>query len=203
MTLREAVLSSRIEGTIACLHYQFEAIHPFLDGNGRVGRLLVILLLVEWGLLPGPLLDLSAYLEPRRDEYYSRLLAVSTHGDWTGWVCFFLNVLANQATDAVHRATALHHLRERYRAQVTTVRASSLVPQLVDALFGTPAMTINRAARILGVTHRAATLNVQRLIDTGLLVEIESPGRTKLFLAKEILATINGEVDDGAPDSSG
>ena len=70
---------------IGCLHYQFEAIHPFVDGNGRVGRLLIVLLLIEWNLLPGPLLDISAYIEPRRDEYYSRLLAVSTRGDWTGW----------------------------------------------------------------------------------------------------------------------
>lgn len=75
--------------TIACLHYQFEAIHPLVDGNGRLGRLLVTLLLVEWGILPAPLLDLSASLEPRRDEYYARLMAVSTQGDWRGWVAFF------------------------------------------------------------------------------------------------------------------
>jgi Fic family protein len=178
--------------TIACLHYQFEAIHPFVDGNGRLGRLLVTLLLVDWGLLPAPLLDLSAYLEPRRDEYYARLLAVSTHGDWTGWVRFFLGVLAHQAEDARSRAVALHTLREEYRARVTSARASSLVPLLVDALFETPAMTMKRAMTVLGVSHRAATLNVAKLVDEGIVDELDTPGRTKIFLAAEILRTING-----------
>ncbi|HVV09203.1 Fic family protein [Amycolatopsis sp.] len=177
--------------TIACLHYQFEAIHPFIDGNGRLGRLLVTLLLVEWGLLPSPLLDLSAYLEPRRDEYYARLLAVSTHGDWSGWVGFFLEVLAHQAEDARNRAVALHTLRETYRAEVTSVRASSLVPLLVDALFETPAMTIVRAAKVLGVTHRAATLNVAKLVEAGIVTELPSTGRVRTFVATEILRTIN------------
>lgn len=179
--------------TIACLHYQFEAIHPFIDGNGRVGRLLVALLLVEWGLLPAPLLDLSAYLEPRRDEYYARLLAVSTQGDWTGWIRFFLGVLANQAVDARNRAVSLHALRQNYRTKTTSARTSSLLPQLVDALFETPAMTINRAAALLGVTHRAATQNVAKLVEAGVLTEISSTGRVRLFLAEEILNTLNGD----------
>ncbi|WP_378238471.1 Fic family protein [Amycolatopsis speibonae] len=179
--------------TIACLHYQFEAIHPFIDGNGRVGRLLVTLLLVEWGLLPAPLLDLSAYLEPRRDEYYARLLAVSTKGDWTGWIRFFLSVLENQAIDARNRAIALHSLRQEYRTRATSARTSSLLPQLVDALFESPAMTINRAAKVLGITHRAATQNVLKLVDAGVLTEIQSPGRVRLFLAEEILRTLDGD----------
>ena len=179
--------------TIACLHYQFEAIHPFVDGNGRIGRLLVTLLLVEWGLLPAPLLDLSAYLEPRRDEYYARLLAVSTQGDWAGWVRFFLDVLAHQAADARNRAVALHALREDYRAQVTSARASSLIPQLVDTLFKRPGITIGQAASVLGVTHRAATQNIAKLVEAGILTEIQSATRTRVFLAQEILRTINGD----------
>ncbi|HWE89050.1 MAG TPA: Fic family protein [Pseudonocardiaceae bacterium] len=181
---------------IACLHYQLEAIHPFVDGNGRVGRLLVTLLLAEWGLLPGPLLDLSAYLEPRRDEYYARLLAVSTQGDWTGWVRFFLKVLANQAVDATGRAAALHRLRESYRKRVSTPRSTGTVPSLVDALFETPAMTIARAAKVLNVTHRAATTAVQRLVDAGLIVEIRSSRRVRVFLAPEIVRTINGVMSE-------
>lgn len=176
--------------TIACLHYQFEAIHPFIDGNGRVGRLLVALLLVEWGLLPAPLLDLSAYLEPRRDEYYERLLAVTVDGDWVGWISFFLDVVANQAADALHRAQALQSLREELRGRVTNVRSSSLAPRLVDALFETPAMTINRAAEVLGVTHRGATLNVQRLVDAGVLTEVASTARARLFLAEDVLRVL-------------
>jgi cell filamentation protein, protein adenylyltransferase len=179
---------------IGCLHYQFEAIHPFLDGNGRVGRLMIVLLLIEWNLLPAPLLDLSAYIEPRRDEYYSRLLAVSTQGDWTGWLLFFLRAVAEQATDAVGRAQALQRLRESYRARVTTARASSLLPQLVDALFKMPALTIGRAQQMLGVSRRAATVTVEKLVAAGVLVEART-GARRYFLAREIIGVANGETD--------
>jgi Fic family protein len=187
--------------TIGCLHYQFEAIHPFVDGNGRVGRLLIALLLIEWGLLPAPLLDISAWIEQRRDEYYHRLLRVSTHADWSGWLGYFLTAVAEQASDAQLRASRLHALRERYRAQVTTARVSSLLPQLVDALFVVPAMTINRAAKLLGVSHRGASQTVARLVAAGLLTEVEPAGRTRLFVAREIIAVASGEhveVSDGA-----
>jgi cell filamentation protein, protein adenylyltransferase len=179
---------------IACLHYQFEAIHPFKDGNGRVGRLLVALLLVEWGLLPGPMLDFSGYIERRRQEYYARLLAVSTRGDWAGWVTFFLDAVVVQAKDVLHRARALQQLRDDYRFLVTGVRSSSLLPQLVDALFATPALTINAARQLLGVSHRAATLHITKLVDAGLLAEIPAFGRVRRFIAPGILAAINGEA---------
>jgi cell filamentation protein, protein adenylyltransferase len=179
---------------IACLHYQFEAIHPFKDGNGRVGRLLVALLLVEWGLLPGPMLDFSGYIERRRQEYYARLLAVSTRGDWAGWVTFFLDAVVVQAKDVLHRARALQQLRDDYRFLVTGVRSSSLLPQLVDALFATPALTINAARQLLGVSHRAATLHITKLVDAGLLAEIPASGRVRRFIAPGILAVINGEA---------
>jgi Fic family protein len=135
-------------------------------------------------------LDLSAYLEPRRDEYYARLLAVTIDGDWTGWISFFLDVVANQAADALRRAQALHALREELRARVTNVRSSSLAPRLVDALFESPAMTINRAAAMLGVTHRGATLNVERLVESGVLTEVSSTGRARLFLAEDVLRVL-------------
>jgi Fic family protein len=176
---------------IGCLHYQFEAIHPFLDGNGRVGRLLIVLLLVEWGLLPGPMLDISAYIEPRRDRYYDQLLRVSTHGDWAGWLDFFLTAIAEQAHDAVRRAKSLQALREEYRSRVTTARASSLLPRLVDSLFATQALTISRAQEILGVSNRAAALTVERLVRSGILTE-QRYGRRRFFLATEIIAVANG-----------
>lgn len=179
---------------IACLHYQFEAIHPFRDGNGRVGRLLVALLLIKWDLLPGPMLDFSAYIERHRKEYYERLLAVSTHGDWAGWVGFFLRVIAAQATDVLHRAQALQELRDEYRSRVTGVRASSLLPKLVDTLFETPALTIASAQHALQVTHRAATVNIERLVEEGLLDEVPKAGRTRRFIARRILDVINGHT---------
>ncbi len=182
---------------IACLHYQFEAIHPFRDGNGRVGRLLATLLMIKWGLLPGPMLDFSAYIERHRKEYYERLLAVSTNGDWSGWVRFFLRVIAAQAEDVLQRAEALQQLRDDYRARVTGVRASSLLPKLVDTLFETPALTITSAKEILHVTHRAATVNIERLVEEGMLDEVPKAGRTRRFIARRILEVINGQANDG------
>jgi len=176
---------------IGCVHYQFEAIHPFLDGNGRLGRLLIMLLLVEWGMLPSAVLDISAYIEPRRAEYYERLLRVSTHGDWAGWLRFFLAAVSAQAVDAVRRAHRLQALREDYRARVSTVRASSLLPRLVDALFLTQGLTIARVQEVLGVSHRAASLAVQRLVDAGMLVE-HRLGRRRFFLAEEIMMIAGG-----------
>lgn len=178
---------------VASLHYQFEAIHPFVDGNGRVGRLLVVLLLSDWGLLPEPLLDLSAYLEPRRDEYYARLLAVSTDGDWHGWLRFFLTAVERQANDAVARAQRLHALRDEYRASVATARSSALLGVLTDALFERPALTIPHAAKLLDVTHRTARLNIGKLVDAGILIEVGERARNKLFLAPGVLRAVEGQ----------
>ncbi len=190
---------------LACLHYQFEAIHPFVDGNGRVGRLLVALLLSEWGLLPEPLLDLSAYLEPRRDEYYARLLAVSTDGDWPGWLRFFLTAVERQAGDTAGRARRLQGLRDDYRSRVATARSSALLGVLVDRLFETPALTIPRTATVLGVTHRTARLNIGKLIDAGVLSEVGDRPRNKLFLATGILRAVEGQPkpDDQNPRTGG
>jgi Fic family protein len=181
---------------IAFLHYQFEAIHPFIDGNGRVGRLLVTLLLAEWDLLPDPLLDLSAYIEPRRDEYYARLLAVSRAADWAGWARYFLAAVEHQALDVAGRAGRLQTLRDNYRARVATARSSGLLGTLVDALFDTPVLSIPTAARVLDVTHRAARLNIDKLVDAAILTEVGNRARYKLFLAPHILDVIEGR--DGA-----
>lgn len=177
---------------IACAHYQFEAIHPFVDGNGRIGRLLIILLMVEWGLLPAPLLDLSAYIEPRRDEYYRRLLAVTTHGDWGGWLSYFLRAVEVQSEEASARALKLQELRENFRLRMAAARSSGLLGTLTDALFETPAISISRAATVLGVTHRAARLNIDKLMQAGILTEVGDRARNKLFLAHEVLAVVEG-----------
>ena len=179
--------------TIAAMHYQFEAIHPFIDGNGRVGRLLVILLLIEWGLLPTPLLDLSSYIEPRRDRYYDGLLRVSTDGDWTRWLEFFLEAVEVQARDALRRARRLHELRERMRVDVATAKASALPALLVDALFDVPVLTIPRARALLDVTHRAAAVHVERLVALGILTEVGHGRRPRTFTAQEILRVAGEE----------
>ncbi len=179
---------------IAAVHYQFEAIHPFIDGNGRVGRLLVMILLIEWNLLPAPLLDLSAYIEPRRDQYYEGLLRVSIAGDWTGWFDFFLIAVEQQARDALARARTLLALRSQMRDEVATVKSSGLPAKLVDALFDVPAMTIPRAKDLLEVTHRAATQHVERLVALGMLQEINLGRRPRRFIAPGIIAAAEGRA---------
>ncbi|MFC6011991.1 Fic family protein [Nocardia lasii] len=176
---------------IAAVHYQFEAIHPFIDGNGRIGRLLAVLLLVEWGLLPGPLLDLSSYIEPRRDRYYDGLLRVSTEGDWHGWFEFFLEVIEEQARDSLGRAVRLDTLRNELRLRVARARSSGLLPILIDELFRSPIIGIANAMKALDVTHRAATLNIEKLVEAEILVEV-TRGRTRFFAAPDVLAVMNG-----------
>jgi len=175
---------------IAAIHYQFEAIHPFLDGNGRIGRLLVVALMVEWGLLPGPLLDISAFIEPRRDEYYGALMRVTTHGDWQGWMLFFLDAVTTQSRAALQRAPRLRALRDEYRRRLATPRASALLPALVDGLFASPAITIGEAAKALNVTHRSATVNIEKLVSAGVLQEVEMVGKRRRFIAGEIIDSL-------------
>lgn len=176
---------------IAAIHYQFEAIHPFTDGNGRVGRLLVVLLLVEWGLLPAPLLDLSAYIEPRREQYYTALLAVSTHGEWLGWFLYFLDAVEQQAKTSLTRARRLHQLRESMRAAVATPKGSALPALLTDALLDAPFLTVPRARELLGVTHRAAAQHVQRLVDLGILQPYGPVRRPRLYHAPQVIEIVN------------
>lgn len=172
---------------LGMIHYQFEAIHPFLDGNGRIGRLLISLLLHEWELLPQPLLYLSAFFERRRDEYYERLLRVSQRGEWEAWLGFFLEGAAEQAADAIERARRLFELRERYFATLQATRASTLPLKLVDRLFEQPAITISGAREALEVSSRAAALNVEKLVKAGILREVTGRARNRIFVADEIL----------------
>lgn len=180
---------------MAIVHYQFEAIHPFIDGNGRVGRLLVSLLLAEWELLSMPLLDLSAYFEPHRNEYYDKLLRVSTHGEWYNWISFFLDAVETQALQTVTRAKQLQQLHADYRHRIATARSSALLGALVDTLFQSPAVTIRRVREILGITHRAASLNVDKLVDEGILTEVTGRQRDRVYLATEIVRLLDGNVE--------
>lgn len=171
---------------LALIHYQFEAIHPFVDGNGRIGRLLVTLMLCMEGVLPGPLLYLSAFFERHRAEYYRRLLAVSQAGEWDDWISFFLRGVTEQAVDAVERADRLVALRGRYHAMFHHARSSALLLKLIDALFDLPALTVARARTILGVTSRAAQLNIDKLTTAGVLREVTGQTRNRIWVADAI-----------------
>lgn len=172
---------------LALIHYQFEAIHPFLDGNGRIGRLLLILLLCAEKVLPQPMLYLSAYFERQREKYYRLLFATSQDGRWSEWISFFLRGIAEQAADAVKRSEKLLALWHQYRKRVQTIRSSALPLILVDELFKSPYVTFSAAARVLGVTFRSAQLNVRKLAAANIVEEL--PGRSygRIFVAREVL----------------
>lgn len=175
---------------LALIHYQFEAIHPFLDGNGRVGRLLISLLLCAWELLPQPLLYLSAYFESHRQEYYSGLLAVSRAGEWSGWLIFFLNGVAVQAQDAMARIRKLQTLQEEYRRRFQKGRASARLLQAVDLLFAHPMVTTAHVARELEVGFPAAQRYIEQLTKARVLKEITGKARNRIYRAGEILSAI-------------
>jgi Fic family protein len=172
---------------LALIHYQFEAIHPFLDGNGRIGRLLISLLLVYWDLLPLPLLYLSAFFERNRAAYYDLLRAVSERAAWNEWIAFFLRGVAEQAADATNRAKQLQALQAEWRQLLTRARASSLVPALADSLFDEPVLTISQAQKRLGVTYRTAGKVVRHLEEVGILMELTGATQNRVYMAQRIL----------------
>ncbi len=175
---------------LALIHYQFEAIHPFLDGNGRIGRLLIVLLLCQWKLLPQPLLYLSAFFEKYRSDYYDLLLAVSERGDWMGWIRFFLAGVSLQSVDTIMRVQRLQKLQERYRKRFQEARASALLLSLIDFIFESPVLTVSKARERLGVTFRSAQLNIDKLVQAGILKEVTGHTRNRVFVATEVLRTI-------------
>ena len=172
---------------LALIHYQFEVIHPFLDGNGRIGRLLLVMLLCTEGLLPQPLLYLSAYFEQHRQEYYDGLLGVSRAGRWREWVAFFVRGVAEQSRDALLRAGRLLDLQKEYREILTHARVSPLALQLMDSLFSNPVVTVGRAAELLGTTPRSAQANIQKLVLHGILAEATGRQRNRIFAASRIV----------------
>lgn len=175
---------------LALVHYQFEAIHPFLDGNGRIGRLLITLLLSAEKALPQPMLYLSAYFERNRTEYYRHLLAVSQGGCWTEWVSFFLRGVTEQAHDAIRRSEKLLRLWQSYRSKLQSARSSALPLKLVDHLFSQPYLTVGQAKDLLDVTHRAADLNVKKLVEAGILHEEPLQIYNRVFVARGVMAVL-------------
>ena len=153
------------------MHYQFETIHPFLDGNGRLGRLLIVFFLVVRDRLPEPLLYLSPYFEARRDEYYDALRNVRERGDLGRWLALILDGVRVQATDAVLRAERLTDLREDYRARVRSVTRGA-ANDLVDLAFEQPVLNARFVESRLSVTRPAALTALRQLADAGILTEI-------------------------------
>lgn len=184
---------------LGLIHYQFEAIHPFLDGNGRIGRLLITLLMSAWDLLPQPLLYLSAYFEQNRPAYYDHLLAVSQRGAWEAWLSFFLEGIHSQSVDAMRRARRLQTLRQRYRTQVTQATRATAILQVVDLLFARPLLTINQVAEELQLSYQTARRHVAFLEQIGLLQEMTGHARNRIYRADAILQAIDAPLAEDEP----
>jgi Fic family protein len=181
---------------LALAHYQFEAIHSFMDGNGRVGRLLITLMLCERAVLPQPLLYLSAFFERHDQEYKDHLLEVSRHSAWAEWIQFFARGVAEQARDAARRAGRLLDLGKQYQQQVSAVARSAAALRLLDELFASPFITVPGAATALGLSFPAAQNNVDKLVEAGILREMTGKAKNRVYVADEILRLLDEPLAD-------
>jgi Fic family protein len=168
---------------IGLAHAQFETIHPFLDGNGRVGRLLITFLLCERGALHKPVLYLSHYFKRHRQSYYDHLQAVRDAGDWEGWLAFFLRGVAEVSVEAAVTARKILELREDHRRRITGQmgRAAGNGHRVLDRLYERPIMSVADARTLLGTTFAGANQIVQRLVDLGILSEFTGQARHRRF----------------------
>lgn len=171
---------------IALCHYQFEAIHPFLDGNGRIGRLLIILLLINKKILPTPILYLSAFFEATRNEYYKNLYNVSSSGTWNEWLIYFLNGIAIQSEDVLSRAERINNLLNKWKV-VVAIGGSKVGLEMVDCFAVNPYLTINKIAETLKIAYSTAQRSIQKLEKIGIIKKINNSKRNQVFCSTEIL----------------
>lgn len=177
-------------------HVQFETIHPFLDGNGRIGRLLIALLVEHWGLIEQPLLYVSVSFRRRQQEYYARLSAVRTDGDWEGWTCYFLDCLREAAEDGVRVARALHRLLGRDRERVCgDERVTVAAIHLFDRLPKHPVVTVPRAAEVLGLTAPPVRKAIELLTTLEILRETTGKQRDRVYAYEAYLRMLTGDED--------
>ncbi len=181
----------------ALVHYQFETIHPFLDGNGRIGRLLVTLLLCQRNVLSKPLLYLSAFFEQHRQEYYDLLLGVSSGGAWRGWIEFFLRAVTEQSGDAVLRSRRLQEIQRSYTQLVREKHLPPTAVQLVELILMKPVLSARTAQDFLKITYPGAQKAITALMEAGILTEITGRKRDKAYAASDVLETLDGENTPG------
>jgi Fic family protein len=168
----------------AVMHAQFELIHPFKDGNGRIGRLLIPLFLFSKQMLSQPMFYLSGYLESHRDEYYARLRGISESGQWNEWVVFFLQALSRQAVDNTERIKGTLALYEDMKERIRTITHSQFTIQLLDALFDRPIFQSSDIVKRTGLTKQSVTPLLRQLRAAGVLHPLrEASGRRPAVLA--------------------
>ncbi len=178
-----------LDGLIQCaaIHYQFETIHPFLDGNGRIGRLLTVLFLCEREYLKYPLLYLSAYFERHRNQYYETLLGVSQKGDWSSWIKFFLKAVAEESRSVIDNSRAILALLDCYRHKIEQKRPSIYVFKLLDLISKNPYISITRAAKLMKTSFHTARAAIEKLQAMKILIEATDKERGKIYCAQELL----------------
>ncbi len=179
---------------VGLAHVQFETIHPFLDGNGRIGRLLMALLIEHWRLLDQPLLYLSLAFRREQQEYYARLAAVRSNGDWEGWSTFFLGCVREAADDGVRVAQAVHSLIGRDRSLIITHdRATVAAVRLLDCLPSNPVVTVSKASEVLGLTAPPTRKAIELLERLGVLREITGKQRDRVYAYHEYMQILTGD----------
>ena len=183
---------------IAIAHYQFEALHPFTDGNGRIGRLIAILQLIDAEVLAGPILNLSPHFERKSDEYRFRLREVSISGDWDGWITFFCEALTEQATEAIDRVHALLTWRSNAIEKLRSANHKGLILEIAEGLISEPTLNVNSVVAASGKTTAAANTAVNKLVEEGVLVEVTGGKYNRIFQAVEVIAILFG-----SPQSTG
>ncbi|MFZ0118102.1 MAG: Fic/DOC family N-terminal domain-containing protein [Pseudonocardiaceae bacterium] len=172
-------------------HYQFETLHPFSDGNGRLGRLLITLQLIHAGVLTQPVLNLSPWFEPRRAAYVDHLMTLSSTGDYNPWVSFFAQAVAARSKAASQTISALLGARERFLTKLRGVGAQGVVLDLAGDLIGFPRITVTRAAQQYGVTYPPANNAVSKLVSLGILREITGSNYSRVFACDEVYNIIH------------
>jgi Fic family protein len=177
-------------------HVQFETIHPFLDGNGRIGRLLIALLIEHWKLLPSPLLYLSVAFKRRQDEYYARLSAVRTDGDWEGWTVFFLECIREAADDGVAVAHSLFARLDRDRKALLMAPGATIPAiRLFEMLPRHPVLTLALAIKLLETTKPTASKAIDTLRKSQVLHETTGRQRDRVYAYQSYLDILTSDVD--------
>lgn len=178
---------------VGLAHYQFETIHPFADGNGRLGRILIILSMCRMNLLSRPVLSISSYFDRHRQTYYDLLLGVSERGEWEPWLRFFCDAVAVQAEDGARRAHRLLELRRTWLEKVTVPRAPAKLREAVDRLFERPAVSAKSMAERINVRPQQAQRYIDRLHSLGILREVTGGQYGRIYVADEIVAAIEAD----------
>ena len=178
-------------------HAQFEAVHPFLDGNGRVGRLLITLLLVDRGILPSPILYLSAYFEATREAYYAHLRAATENGAWEEWLIYFLRGVRSQADDALARIGHIDTLFESWLEDLSGV-LSGRMEEVLGLFVESPFWTVGEIGKRLGVAYTTARRAVERLEDAGIASLFGKAKRNRIYCARAVLAALEMPVGTDA-----